>query len=140
MARLDDYTGWLLAHGGSHEGLRFAVDCSDGSAGILARRLFPDAVLLNDTPDGNFPHHSPNPLKAEAREQIAALKDRALKAAANAAERILAGEADVFPTEDACRFCPYTAVCRFDRQLGCRYRGVPKIRLEDLLKEGGDPE
>ena len=73
MARLDDYTGWLLAHGGSHEGLRFAVDCSDGSAGILARRLFPDAVLLNDTPDGNFPHHSPNPLKAEAREQIAAV-------------------------------------------------------------------
>ena len=75
-----------------------------------------------------------------SREQIAALKNRALKAAANAAERILAGEADVFPTEDACRFCPYTAVCRFDRQLGCRYRGVPKIRLEDLLKEGGDPE
>ena len=32
----------------------------------------PDAVILNDTPDGRFPHHSPNPLKAEAREQLAA--------------------------------------------------------------------
>lgn len=71
MARIDEYVGWLLDHGGDHSGLRFAVDCSDGSAGILARRLFPDALLLNDTPDGRFPHHSPNPLKAEARAQIA---------------------------------------------------------------------
>ena len=66
------YTDWLLAHGGDLSGLRFAVDCSDGSAGILARRLFPGAVLLNDVPDGTFPHHSPNPLKPDAREQIAA--------------------------------------------------------------------
>ena len=73
MARLDDYCDWLLAHGGRHDGLSFAVDCSDGSAGILAARLFPTAVLLNATPDGTFPHHSPNPLKAEAREQLAAL-------------------------------------------------------------------
>ena len=73
MARLDDYCDWLRAHGGRHEGLSFAVDCSDGSAGILAARLFPTAVLLNATPDGTFPHHSPNPLKAEAREQLAAL-------------------------------------------------------------------
>ena len=70
---LDAYCSWLLEHGGGHEGLKFAVDCSDGSAGILARRLFPDAVLINDVPDGRFPHHSPNPLKAEAREQIAAI-------------------------------------------------------------------
>ena len=77
--RLDDYADWLLAHGGRHDGLTFAVDCSDGSAGILARRLFPDAVLLNETPDGNFPHHSPNPLKAEAREQLtAAVRERGL--------------------------------------------------------------
>lgn len=73
MARLDEYVGWLMGHGGDHSGLKFAVDCSDGSAGILASRLFPDAVLLNDVPDGNFPHHSPNPLKAEAREQIASV-------------------------------------------------------------------
>ena len=72
MARIDDYIGWLLAHGGDHAGLTFAVDCSDGSAGILAKRLFPEAVILNGTPDGRFPHHSPNPLKAEAREQLAA--------------------------------------------------------------------
>ena len=73
MARIDDYVAWLSAHGGDRSGLRFAVDCSDGAAGILAKKLFPDAVVVNDVPDGNFPHHSPNPLKAEAREQIAAL-------------------------------------------------------------------
>ena len=73
MALLEEYVQWLLAHGGSFEGLKFAVDCSDGSAGILAGRLFPGAVLINDVPDGRFPHHSPNPLKAEAREQLAAV-------------------------------------------------------------------
>ena len=73
MARIDDYVAWLSVHGGDRSGLRFAVDCSDGAAGILAKKLFSDAVVINDVPDGNFPHHSPNPLKAEAREQIAAL-------------------------------------------------------------------
>ena len=70
MERIDEYVAWLAGHGGDLSGLRFAVDCSDGSAGILAKRLFPDAVVINDVPDGTFPHHSPNPLKAEAREQI----------------------------------------------------------------------
>ena len=70
----DEYVKWLKDHaGGSFGGLRFAVDCSDGMAGILARDLFgPDAVYLNDVPDGRFPHHSPNPLLAEAREQVSA--------------------------------------------------------------------
>ena len=53
-------------------GLRFAVDCSNGMASLLVRGLFPEAVVLNDTLDGTFPSHSPNPLKAEAREQVVA--------------------------------------------------------------------
>ena len=53
--------------------LRFAVDCSNGMASLLAHELFPDAVVINDTLDGTFPNHSPNPLKAESREQIAAI-------------------------------------------------------------------
>ena len=52
-------------------GLKFAVDCSNGMASLFAREMFPGAVLLNGTIDGTFPAHSPNPLKAEAREQIA---------------------------------------------------------------------
>ena len=53
--------------------LRYAVDCSNGAASILAHELFPGAEFLNDTLDGAFPCHSPNPLKAEAREQASAL-------------------------------------------------------------------
>ena len=53
--------------------LKFAVDCSDGMASILAHELFPGAVFINDVPDGAFPHHSPNPLLAASREQLAAV-------------------------------------------------------------------
>lgn len=72
-ARVAEYVAWLRAHGGGTFGaLRFAVDCSDGMAGILARALFgPDAVYLNEVPDGRFPHHAPNPLDEKAREQLA---------------------------------------------------------------------
>ncbi len=66
------YIAWQKERVPNLEGLRFAVDCSNGAVSLLAKELFPSAALLNDTPDGNFPAHSPNPLKAEAREQIAA--------------------------------------------------------------------
>ncbi|MBQ3288515.1 MAG: phosphomannomutase/phosphoglucomutase [Kiritimatiellae bacterium] len=70
---LPRYLDWMRARMPDLSGLRYAVDCSCGMASLLARELFPDAEIINDTPDGRFPAHSPNPLKAEAREQIAAL-------------------------------------------------------------------
>ena len=72
------------------------------------------------------------------REALERLKEQAMRTAADAAERILNGEADVYPTADACKWCPYGAVCRFDRQLGCRTHVVQKLKLDDLLSEGGD--
>ena len=60
----------LIPHPSS---LSYAVDCSNGMASLLVRELFPGAVVINDTLDGRFPNHSPNPLKADAREQVAAL-------------------------------------------------------------------
>ena len=68
---LSRYVAWQKGRSGDFSGLGLAVDCSNGMASILAHELFPGAVFLNDTPDGTFPNHSPNPLKAEAREQIA---------------------------------------------------------------------
>ena len=53
--------------------LKIGIDCSNGMSSLLVHELFPDAVVINDTLDGTFPNHSPNPLKAEAREQLAAL-------------------------------------------------------------------
>ena len=70
---LGRYVDWMLARKPDLSGLRYAVDCSCGMASLLADRLFPEAEIVNNSPDGLFPAHSPNPLKAEAREQIAAL-------------------------------------------------------------------
>ena len=53
--------------------LHIGIDCSNGMSSLLVHELFPDAVIINDTLDGTFPNHSPNPLKAEAREQLAEL-------------------------------------------------------------------
>jgi phosphomannomutase len=53
--------------------LKYAVDCSNGMSSLLVHELFPGAVVINDVLDGRFPNHSPNPLKADAREQLAGL-------------------------------------------------------------------
>jgi len=72
---LTRYVAWQLKHSNiqAFKHLRIAVDCSNGMSSLLVHDLFPDAVIINDTLDGSFPNHSPNPLKDEAREQIAAL-------------------------------------------------------------------
>ena len=74
------YLAWMTARKPDLAGLRFAVDCSNGMASLLVHDLFPEAAaVLNDVPDGTFPAHSPNPLKAEAREQLAAcVRERGL--------------------------------------------------------------
>lgn len=67
------FVEWLRGYRGDLAGLRFAVDCSDGMAGLFAHELFGEGPLyLNDTPDGSFPGHAPNPLEAENREQLRA--------------------------------------------------------------------
>ena len=71
--RLARYVAWQRAHALPIDNLKFAVDCSDGMASILAHELFPGAVFINDVPDGSFPHHAPNPLLAASREQLAAV-------------------------------------------------------------------
>ena len=71
--RLARYVAWLRSHGLDFGNLKFAVDCSDGMASILVHELFPGAVFINDVHDGTFPHHSPNPLLADSREQLAAV-------------------------------------------------------------------
>ena len=74
-AALSRYINWQLKQSGGQpfDNLSYAVDCSNGMSSLLVRELFPGAFVINDRLDGTFPAHSPNPLKAEAREQIAAL-------------------------------------------------------------------
>lgn len=68
---LDYFRRALAAPQTSLADLRFAVDCSNGMSSLFVHELFPQAVILNDTPDGHFPAHSPNPLKAESRVELA---------------------------------------------------------------------
>jgi len=73
VAYRDAFVAWLRERKGDLSGLRFAVDCSDGMAGLVIRDVLGDAPLyLNETPDGNFPHHAPNPLEVENCEQLMA--------------------------------------------------------------------
>ncbi len=77
------YLAWQEAHGhfADLSSLRLAVDCSNGMSALFARRLFPNALILNDVVDGHFPAHSPNPLNPTAREQVArAVREQGLDA------------------------------------------------------------
>lgn len=44
--------------------LKLAVDCSSGMSSIMVHKVLGDKniIYINDTPDGNFPDHQPNPL------------------------------------------------------------------------------
>ena len=59
------------------------------------------------------------------------------------AERTLAhmrrGEAEVIPYKGACQWCPYQAVCRFDKQQkGCYERDAKKLTIGELLEMAGE--
>ncbi len=51
--------------------LNVAVDCSNGTSNIFIKQLLGDKpYYINDTLDGRFPGHEPNPLEARNQEQI----------------------------------------------------------------------
>jgi len=73
MVYRDEFVTWLKARAGDLSGLRFAVDCSNGMAGLIIRDVLGNAPLyLNEELDGNFPNHAPNPLEVENCEQLMA--------------------------------------------------------------------
>ena len=56
---------------GNIDNLNVAVDCSNGASNIFIKQLLGDTPhYINDTLDGRFPGHEPNPLEAENQEQI----------------------------------------------------------------------
>ena len=73
MDYLERYLSWMKERRGDLSALKFAVDCSNGMSSLLAAELFPGALIVNDTIDGAFPAHSPNPLNPDARRQISEL-------------------------------------------------------------------
>lgn len=70
---LAEFVSWLKGYRGNLDGLRVAVDCSNGMAGLLARDLIGEGQLyLNEEIDGSFPNHAPNPLEVENCAQLMA--------------------------------------------------------------------
>lgn len=73
VSRREEFVRWLRRHKPDLSGLRLAVDCSDGVAGLVVRDVLGDGPeYLNDVPDGLFPHHAPNPLEVENCAQLMA--------------------------------------------------------------------
>ena len=72
-----DYLKFQLGYVGDHDNLNIAVDCSNGMSSLFVHDLIGKAHYINDTLDGNFPNHEPNPLEAASQEQVKALvKDK----------------------------------------------------------------
>ena len=68
-----DYLAFQQRFVGDLSNLNIAVDCSNGMASLFVHELIGKAHYINDTLDGNFPNHEPNPLEANAQKQIKAL-------------------------------------------------------------------
>jgi phosphomannomutase len=69
----EDYLRFQLGYVGNHDNLNIGVDCSNGMSSLFVHQLIGQAHYINDTLDGNFPNHEPNPLEAASQEQIKAL-------------------------------------------------------------------
>jgi len=66
-----DYMDFLLKNKGDYSELKLAFDLSNGMSNLFAKEIFgEDCAYINDTIDGNFPAHEPNPLIAENREML----------------------------------------------------------------------
>ncbi len=68
-----DYLAFQKQFVGPHDNLDIAVDCSNGMSSLFVHDLIGKAQYINDTLDGNFPNHEPNPLDENAQEQIKTL-------------------------------------------------------------------
>lgn len=68
----DEYVEFLKTYVQDYSNLKMAVDCSNGMAGFLIKKVLgKDPIYLYDALDGSFPNHEPNPL---IEENVADLK------------------------------------------------------------------
>ncbi len=147
---LDRYVAFVAkASGGRKLGAKIVIDVSSGSSGPVFRRLSEtlgvNPVLLNEKPDGNFPSHDPNPLKAESREQAA----RAVKESGAAFGVVLDGDGDriLFIDEKGQGIENYFLSCLVAEELLARAPGAAivydlissRVLPERIRECGGDP-
>ena len=74
---------------------------------------------------------------ALAREEIQALLGHVRSLVAGAVEQMYAGDLSINPVRkkgmDACAYCEYGGVCRFDESAGDRPRYLPPLAQAELL-------
>jgi phosphomannomutase len=68
----EDYLQFLKGYiNPAIHGLNLAVDASNGMAGYIVKDILGETPhYLYEQPDGNFPNHDPNPLKAENQQPL----------------------------------------------------------------------
>ncbi len=150
MDTLDEYLDFICEHAAFKDySVKFVIDTSNGSAGRvfegLIERLGLDAIVINKEPDGNFPNHSPNPLKEESSIQLSGevLKERADFGA------ILDGDGDrvLFIDERGEKIENYFLSALIAEELLKKYRGASivydliasKVLPERIAELGGKP-
>jgi phosphomannomutase len=73
ISLVSDYVSFLAPYL-NVESLKVAFDCSNGSVCVVIKEVLEntqlDALLLNDSVDGTFPSHEPNPMKKESIEEL----------------------------------------------------------------------
>jgi len=68
-----DYLEFLTSYKQDYSDLKISIDCSNGMASLFAEDLFGESpIYINESMDGSFPGHEPNPLEEENRHQIIA--------------------------------------------------------------------
>jgi len=72
----DEYVTFLKTYVQDYSNIKMAVDCSNGMAGLLIKKLLAKKpIYLFEDLDGSFPNHEPNPL---IEENVADLKKTVL--------------------------------------------------------------
>ena len=67
----DEYISFLKPFAEGVDGLSISVDCSSGMSSLIVKELLGSgATYINDTLDGSFPAHEPNPLEEKNCRQI----------------------------------------------------------------------
>jgi ATP-dependent helicase/nuclease subunit B len=71
------------------------------------------------------------------KQDMQYLMEKARRIAAETSETMLAGEIGVSPSENACTWCDFRSVCRYDTKLAsCRARKIPRIAQEAFFETG----
>lgn len=90
-----------------------------------------DIIALKYTQKGMDARGSGSVIPAES---FNAVVDYAMFKTNKLQEEILNGDISLNPYEHSCTYCPYQGVCRFDRDLGDKYREKEKLNSAELME------